>query len=94
MWRTKWHPSAERKGDVLLACMYGGFRVIKLDQPESWLPTEGETVRQWEQTALFDKHESIAYGVDWQRGAESTSTSDSLIASCSFYDHLMHLWRA
>jgi diphthamide biosynthesis protein 7 len=75
--------------------MHGGFRVINLDRPESWLSLEGEIpVREWKQTALFDKHESIAYGVDWQRKAMATATNDSLIASCSFYDHLLHLWRA
>ncbi|XP_004344287.2 Wdr85 protein [Capsaspora owczarzaki ATCC 30864] len=32
-------------------------------------------------------HESIAYGVDWHPQIEG------LIASCSFYDHSLHLWR-
>ncbi|KAG2227323.1 hypothetical protein INT45_004278 [Circinella minor] len=34
----------------------------------------------------FLDHESMAYGADW-----SFQHSD-LVASCSFYDHIMHLW--
>lgn len=97
IWRTKWHPSAKRKGDVLLACMHGGFKVVHLDEPQLWLaPDEKKTVRTWAETTSFDKHKSIAYGVDWQRGTspEALMTDDSLVASCSFYDHLLHLWRA
>ncbi|KAF7724764.1 Diphthine methyltransferase [Apophysomyces ossiformis] len=33
----------------------------------------------------FLDHESMAYGADW-------SFASDLIASCSFYDHIMHLW--
>ena len=31
-------------------------------------------------------HTSLAYGADWQRGSD-------LVASCSFYDHMLQLWR-
>ncbi|KAJ2996053.1 Diphthine methyltransferase [Globomyces sp. JEL0801] len=33
----------------------------------------------------YMKHKSIAYGVDW-------SYKDPVIGTCSFYDHLFHLW--
>jgi diphthamide biosynthesis protein 7 len=38
-------------------------------------------------TSFLD-HTSMAYGADW-----SFSEPD-LVASCSFYDHIMHLWKA
>lgn len=38
-------------------------------------------------TSFLD-HTSMAYGADW-----SFSEPD-LVASCSFYDHVMHLWKA
>ncbi|RIB07589.1 WD40-repeat-containing domain protein, partial [Gigaspora rosea] len=33
----------------------------------------------------FMEHKSLAYGVDW-------SYTQNLAASCSFYDHVIHLW--
>lgn len=93
IWRTKWHPSPHRKGDVLLACMHGGFNVVRLDDADKWLDG-GDSAHTWSKIAHFDKHESIAYGVDWQRGIiDGTEEQDRLVASCSFYDHLMHMWR-
>ncbi|KAI9321731.1 hypothetical protein BX666DRAFT_2023826 [Dichotomocladium elegans] len=34
----------------------------------------------------FTDHKSMAYGADWSFG------SPDLVASCSFYDHVMHIW--
>jgi diphthamide biosynthesis protein 7 len=78
---------------VLLASMHGGFKVITLDKPDQWIERD-EATRTWSETASFQEHASIAYGVDWQRGPPSRTKTDSLVASCSFYDHLMHVWRA
>jgi diphthamide biosynthesis protein 7 len=75
--------------------MHGGFKVVNLDQPEDWLASNKvKPPRDWKETACFDKHESIAYGVDWQRDPSSSQADDTLVASCSFYDHLLHLWQA
>lgn len=39
--------------------------------------------------ASYTEHGSLAYGVDWCHKA-----IDTVIASCSFYDHLLRLWKA
>ncbi|KAI8376475.1 WD repeat-containing protein 85-like protein [Radiomyces spectabilis] len=40
-------------------------------------------------TTSFLDHTSMAYGADW-----SYAPNSHLVASCSFYDHVMHLWDA
>ncbi len=84
-WRVKWHPSAERKSDLLVACMHDGCKIVRFSPSDELVGAEAE-VRQ-----RFDKHESMAYGADWSF-APST-TADTTVASCSFYDHLMQVWR-
>ncbi|BEI82061.1 hypothetical protein CcaverHIS002_0212210 [Cutaneotrichosporon cavernicola] len=32
IWRTRWHPSQQRKGDILNACMHGGFAVARITE--------------------------------------------------------------
>ncbi|KAI8995633.1 WD-40 repeat-containing protein [Trametes punicea] len=94
-WRVKWHPSPARKDDLLVACMHDGFKVVKFDfgsgdDPSSVLSS---SERPWKLVKRFDEHASLAYGADWSfagdRGEDGT-----LVASCSFYDHKLHLWRA
>ena len=38
----------------------------------------------------LEEHESMAYGVDWSYTNEG---GEGIIASCSFYDHKLCLWR-
>ncbi|KAI9063069.1 WD40 repeat-like protein [Trametes sanguinea] len=93
-WRVKWHPSPTRRNDLLVACMHDGFKVVRLDlsgeDPSSAL---GALDQPWEVIKRFDKHESLAYGVDWSFAGDK-GDDGTLVASCSFYDHTLHLWRA
>jgi diphthamide biosynthesis protein 7 len=89
-WRVKWHPSAERSNDILVACMHDGFKVVRLG-------TEAEggavSVVGSELLTRFDGHESLAYGADWSYATKATG-GETLVGSASFYDHLVQLWSA
>ncbi|KAI9632499.1 WD40-repeat-containing domain protein, partial [Dioszegia hungarica] len=100
IWRTKFHPAGDRKGDILLAGMHGGFSMVHLDKSIVGVSGAGETVSEWEATGdeagseiigRFEGHTSLAYGADWCR--LPPTAEGSLIISCSFYDHTMHMWR-
>ncbi|KAL0368092.1 UNVERIFIED_CONTAM: Diphthine methyltransferase [Sesamum calycinum] len=79
VWRIKHHPSTP--GLVLTACMHNGFAIVKFD---------GNQVQVVEQ---YNKHDSLAYGADWQREMHLAGTKKSpVIATCSFYDRLLHVW--
>ncbi|KAJ7092733.1 WD40-repeat-containing domain protein [Mycena epipterygia] len=83
-WRVKWHPSATRKDDLLVACMHDGFKVVHFaTETDATGLGGGEIVKR------FDSHASLAYGADWSFADNGRET---LIASCSFYDHSLHLW--
>ncbi|EJD47777.1 WD40 repeat-like protein [Auricularia subglabra TFB-10046 SS5] len=79
VWRAKWHPSAARKDDILVACMHDGFKLVRLPG--------GDVVQG------FDEHLSFAYGADWARGP-GNDTDKTRVASCSFYDHTLKIWEA
>ncbi|GAA6036860.1 hypothetical protein JCM8097_006318 [Rhodosporidiobolus ruineniae] len=92
IWRLKWHPSNPSR--LLVAGMHGGFKVVDYDglaldggkDEDGYLkPGEGKL------HARFDRHESLAYGVDWSDGGR-TSEGKDIVASCSFYDHALHVW--
>ncbi|KAF9174818.1 Diphthine methyltransferase [Mortierella sp. AD011] len=80
VWRLKWHPT--RKNILLAGCMHNGFHV--LDYDTAW--TSGTII------SSFMEHKSLAYGVDWSYAPIESPEKLPLIASCSFYDHLIHLW--
>ncbi|EED79573.1 predicted protein [Postia placenta Mad-698-R] len=96
-WRVKWHPSPTRQNDLLVACMHDGFKVVRFNFNGTGnvdLAAYNEAhPQQWEITTRFDEHESLAYGVDWSYAGEGGAEDDTLIASCSFYDHALQLWR-
>jgi diphthamide biosynthesis protein 7 len=72
--------------------MHDGFKVVELSkrlaEGDKWGDLEEEDAVI---TTRFDGHESLAYGVDWCR--LRPRDGKSLVVSCSFYDHAMHLWR-
>ncbi|GAA5897399.1 hypothetical protein JCM8208_003262 [Rhodotorula glutinis] len=98
IWRLKWHPTNPQR--LLVAAMHGGFKVVNFDGlalREAGATTAEEDAGGWVRPgegslkARFDGHESLAYGVDWSHGGR-TSEGRDLVASCSFYDHSLHVW--
>lgn len=92
VWRVKWHPSVQRKNDLLTACMHGGFKVVRWSDETAigHLPATDTNVI----AADFQGHESLAYGVDWRTPEPNSNVrNESLVASCSFYDHSLKTWR-
>lgn len=85
VWRIKWCPL--NSDLVAAACMHNGFQVIR-----GHLKT-GEPM---EVVSSYSEHESLAYGVDWcQLPTEAAATFKDnrlTLASCSFYDHSLHIW--
>ncbi|KAI9590828.1 WD40-repeat-containing domain protein [Syncephalis fuscata] len=77
VWRLKWHPTDETR--LLAACMHAGARCLKV---------ENDILTVTEQ---FEAHQSMNYGADWSY--ETQRDSQSLIGTCSFYDHVLHLWQ-
>ncbi|KAH9065753.1 WD40-repeat-containing domain protein [Lactarius vividus] len=90
-WRVKWHPSPSRNCDLLVAAMHNGFKILSFhdigDKPRRHSDGSNEN---WEVQKRYDGHASLAYGVDWSYQSWQDQT---LVASASFYDHALHLWR-
>ncbi|KAL4151525.1 hypothetical protein PRNP1_008467 [Phytophthora ramorum] len=82
VWRLKWHPAANRKELLLAACMHNGFQVLEL---------AGETTLR--KAASYDRHDSLAYGVDWWLHPAALAAKAPVVGSVSFYDHVFHVWR-
>ncbi|KAJ2412880.1 hypothetical protein GGI10_003413 [Coemansia sp. RSA 2530] len=95
VWRLKWHP--EEPTQLLVGAMYGGFHVLDVAVDglglleRAPLPEAGYAVAM-ERQVSFMKHESIAYGADWCQASDDPEAG-WLVGTCSFYDHLVHLWR-
>lgn len=88
-WRVKWHPSVQRKHDLLVACMHDGFKVIRWGGDAT-----SQISKVYSTISDYRAHSSLAYGVDWRNpGADSGAIDETLIASGSFYDHLLTTWR-
>ncbi|KPJ02596.1 WD repeat-containing protein 85 [Papilio xuthus] len=69
VWRLKWHPY---NSVVLAACMYGGFRLLRVDKEISLI---GE----------YLEHESIAYGADWKFERESSIVATCSFYDCKLH---------
>lgn len=79
--------------------MHGGFSIVRLD--DSIVGPSDGAAPPWDVTGdeagseiitRFEAHTSLAYGADWCR--LPPTPEGSLVVSCSFYDHIMHMWRA
>jgi diphthamide biosynthesis protein 7 len=65
--------------------MHGGFKIMRFYASDA---NSGD----WEIVKEHNEHKSLAYGVDWSYKF-SQDRGETLIASASFYDHALHLWR-
>ena len=93
-WRVKWHPSASRSHDLLVAAMHDGFKIVRFhDIGGRSNPLSDAIGSKWETIKRHDEHRSLAYGVDWSYKSLQDQSGETLIASASFYDHALHLWR-
>jgi len=87
VWKVKWHPKLEKSSYIAAACMYNGFHIYDIDYNSENLKEE-EAIKE---ICTYDKHESIAYGVDWCQFTNDIC-SNQIVGTCSFYDHLFHIW--
>ena len=86
VWRLKWHPKC--KNLLLAACMHDGYKIIKFD----------DGLVHADIVCSYEAHDSLAYGSDWCCNTVESDDIDevlkkSVIASCSFYDKLMTVWK-
>ncbi len=94
VWRLKWHPCDSHL--LLAACMYAGFAVLRVDAASGTAGTAQRSTlpaRPDNRIAVAERyphHQSLAYGASWC--AEVGEGGQSLVATCSFYDRLLHLW--
>eukprot|EP00622_Pseudochattonella_farcimen_P003684 FR738909.1.p1 GENE.FR738909.1~~FR738909.1.p1 ORF type:complete len:192 (-),score=5.44 FR738909.1:120-695(-) len=84
VWRLKWHPTRSLIG---VAAMHGGAHLLNV-----------ANIADPCLVGSYLEHESMAYGIDWcftdiQSPPSSISLERPLMASCSFYDSALHLWR-
>jgi len=86
VWRLKWHPTQAFR--LVAACMYGGIRAFNVDAVHEFTPS-------YQISSEFLLHTSMAYGVDWCHACKKNELTEvNLVASCSFYDHILHVWQA
>ena len=72
------HPIISHVTSILAtACMGGGFQLTDLNKSEIILD--------------YKEHSSLAYGIDIK--SMGCSEEDLTFASCSFYDHVLKIWK-
>ncbi|RCH85940.1 Diphthine methyltransferase [Rhizopus stolonifer] len=67
-----------RSNRLLSASMHAGAFVVDVNTENT----------QAQLATSFLDHNSMAYGADW------SFADPELVASCSFYDHVLHLWKS
>ena len=78
MWRIRCHPV--QQDCLVAACMHKGCAIVKADV------LFGHDIHILH---LYDAHESLTYDAEWVRLGK-----ENLVASCSFYDSMLHFWQA
>ncbi|KAH7427840.1 hypothetical protein KP509_10G062800 [Ceratopteris richardii] len=64
VWKVKWNPF--HKDLLLAACMHNGFMVVRVKDHEFCVVME------------YKKHASLAYGVDWFKGLQEGTATESV----------------
>lgn len=88
VWKIRWEPEKARY--MLVAAMHNGFHIVDSHLPLADQGSATPNVQDPEIVASYKEHSSLAYGCDWSR--QKCSSGRKTIASCSFYDHALHLW--
>ena len=90
IWRIKQRQSASSSSALLIAAMHGGFLVLDKDGSSASADRSSPPLVQANSgmdpivAARYAEHSSLAYGADW--------LGSGLVATCSFYDHMMRIW--
>eukprot|EP00611_Tribonema_gayanum_P020973 TRINITY_DN3934_c0_g1_i1.p4 TRINITY_DN3934_c0_g1~~TRINITY_DN3934_c0_g1_i1.p4 ORF type:complete len:213 (+),score=75.66 TRINITY_DN3934_c0_g1_i1:1001-1639(+) len=74
---------------VLAACMHGGAKVMRCGGSGGG----GGGGASMSVVGEYAAHESMVYGADWCRHRYAATAAGSVVATCSFYDHRLCLWR-
>lgn len=95
-------PETQESGDaayLAVAAMHAGFKVVKVTQSGAMeaLPSGvqvEETSSYWgpHKGSADNKFPPLAYGIDWAVAPRS-SIQTGLVASCTFYDNCVSLWK-
>ena len=92
VWRVKWNSVFPHL--LAAACMHNHFCILS---------THLDSAHPIEVVETYERHASLAYGIDWCRKSDGPSSQNAAtkegfdgrrftLASCSFYDHSMHIW--
>lgn len=85
VWRVKWHPT--RASALLVANMHAGFCTV--GAKFSNVAPLCEEAKVYE---VYEGHGSLGYGADWWYGEPPELAGRDIVATCSFYDNLLHVW--
>ena len=83
-----WKMKLSDDGLLLAACMHIGVRVVD---------TAAAAAASFDSMLHYESHgvDTLAYGCDWTHSSSKSRANKSpdLVATCSFYNHLLKVWR-